>query len=91
MVVPRVYYCILREESECLLSTIRRLVWCDRTDAQGGVNSPRSSGFRVASRSISSTLSYLQVLMMDPCSVGYPTEQIVMGPDDRDGSKYIPR
>jgi hypothetical protein len=43
---PRIQSCIPREERESLLSTDRRLSWCDRTDAQGGVDSPRSSGFR---------------------------------------------
>jgi hypothetical protein len=30
---PRIQSCILREERESLLSTDRRLSWCDRTDA----------------------------------------------------------
>jgi hypothetical protein len=44
-VVPRIQSCILREESESLLSTDKRLSWCGRTIAQDGVDSPRSSGF----------------------------------------------
>jgi hypothetical protein len=48
------------------LSTGRRLSWCDRTDAQGGMDSPRISGFIVAIRKMSSGLSSVQVLRMDP-------------------------
>jgi hypothetical protein len=50
VVGPRIQSCIPREERESLLSTSKRLSWCDRTDAQGGVDSPRSSGFKVAFR-----------------------------------------
>jgi hypothetical protein len=88
---PRIQSCILREERESLLSTDRRLSWCDRTDAQGGVDSPRSSGFRVVVRRMSSGSSSVQVLRMAPGSEGAPTEHSVMGPDDGDGSEYIPR
>jgi hypothetical protein len=56
--------CIPREERESLLSTGRRLNWCDRTDAQGGVDSPRSLGFRVAVRRMSSGSSSVQVSRM---------------------------
>jgi hypothetical protein len=42
---PRIQSCILREESESLMSTDRRISWCGRTNAQGGVDSPRSLGF----------------------------------------------
>jgi hypothetical protein len=90
-VVPRIQSCIPREESESLLSTGRRLSWCGRTNAQGGVDSPRSSGFRVAVRRRSSSSSSVQVLRMAPGSEGAPTEHSVMGPDDGDGSEYFPR
>jgi hypothetical protein len=77
-----------REES--LLSTGRRLNWCDRIDAQSGVDSPRSSGFKVPVKRMSSGSSYVQVLRMAPSSEGAPTEHSVMGTDDGEGSKYIP-
>jgi hypothetical protein len=90
-VVPRIQSCILREESESLLSTGRRLSQCGQTNAQDGVDSPRSSGFWVASRRRSFSSSSVQVLRMAPGSEGAPAEHNVMGPDDGDGSKYIPR
>ena len=55
--VPRIQSCIPREESESLLSTGRRLSWCGRTNAQGGVDSPRSSRFWVVVRRRSSSSS----------------------------------
>jgi hypothetical protein len=79
--------CIPREESESLLSTGRRLSQVDRTDAQDEV----SSGFREVARRRSSSSSSVQVLRMAPGSEGAPTEHSVMGPDDGDGSEYIPR
>jgi hypothetical protein len=82
---PRIQSCIPREERESLLSTDRRLSWCDRTKAQGGVDSPRSSGFRVVVRRRSSGSSYVQVLGLAPGSEGAPTANSVMGPDDGDG------
>jgi hypothetical protein len=88
---PRIQSCIPREERESLLSTDRRLSWCDRTNSQGGVDSPRSSRFKVAVRRRSSGLSSVQVLRMAPGSKGAPNEYSVMGPDDGDGNKYIPR
>jgi hypothetical protein len=90
-VVPRIQSCIPREERESLLSTGRRLSQCGRTNAQDGVDSPRSSGFRVASRRRSSSSSFVQVLRITPGSEGAPTEHSVMGPNDGDGSEYIPR
>jgi hypothetical protein len=63
-VVPKIQYCILREERESLLSTGRRLNQCDQTDAQGGVDSPRSSGFWVTVMRRYSSSSYVQVLRM---------------------------
>jgi hypothetical protein len=80
----------MREERESLLSTDKRLSWCDRTDAQGGVDSPRSSGFRVVVRSRSYGSSSVQVLRFAPSSEGAPTVNSVMGSDDGDGREYIP-
>jgi hypothetical protein len=90
-VVPMILSCIPREESESLLSTSKRLSQCGRTNAQDRVVSPRSSGFRVASRRRSSSSSFVQVLTITPYLEGAPTKHIVMGPDDGDGSEYIPR
>jgi hypothetical protein len=90
VVGPRIQSCISREERESLLSTNRRLSWCDQTEAQGGVDSPRSLGFRVAVRRRSSGSSYVQVLRLAPGLEGAPTANNVMGPDDGDGSEYIP-
>ena len=54
-VVPRVQSRVLMEERESLLSTIRSLSQHERTnDQEWGFDSPRSSGFRVASRKLSS-------------------------------------
>jgi hypothetical protein len=76
------------------LSTGRRRSWCERTKAQGGVDSPRSSGFRVASKRRSSGSSSVQVLRLAPGSKGAPTANSVMdlrtGLDDGDGSEYHP-
>jgi hypothetical protein len=77
----RIHSFIPREERESLLSTGRRLSWCDRTDAQGGVDSHWSSGFKVVVRRISYGSSYLQVLRMDSGSKGDSTENSVMGSD----------
>jgi hypothetical protein len=55
------------------------------------VDSPRSSGFQIVVRRRSSSLSFVQVLRMDPGSEGGPTEHNVMGPDDGDGIEYILR
>jgi len=87
VVAPRYQSCIPREESESLLSTGRRLSQVDRTNAQDEV----SSGFWEVSRRRSSSSSSVQVLRMAPGSEGAPTEHSVMGPDDGDGSEYIPR
>jgi hypothetical protein len=86
-VVPRIQSCIPREESESLLSIGRRLSQVYRTNAQDEV----SSGFREVARRRSSSSSSVQVLRMAPGSEGAPTEHSVMGPDDGDGSEYIPR
>jgi hypothetical protein len=88
---PRIQSCIPREERESLLSSDRRLNWCDRTNAQGGADSPRSSRFRVVIRRRSSGSSSVQVLRLAPGSEGASTANNVMGPDDGDGSEYIPR
>jgi hypothetical protein len=87
MVAPRIQSFILREESESLLSTGRRLIQVDRTNAQDEV----SSRFREAARRISSSSSFVQVLRIDPGSKGTPTKHSVMGPDDGYGNEYIPR
>jgi hypothetical protein len=55
------------------------------------VDSPRSSGFQVASRRRYSSLVFVQVLRITLVSEGDPTEQSVMGLDDGDGNEYIPR
>jgi hypothetical protein len=93
---PRIQSRNPREERESLLSTDRRLSWCEWTKAQGGrVDSPRSSGFRVVSRRRSSGSSSVQVLRLAPGSEGAPTANSVMdlrtGPGDGDGSEYLPR
>jgi hypothetical protein len=88
---PRIHCCILREERESLLSTDRRLSWCDRTKAQGRVDSPRNSRFRVVSKRRSSGSSFVQVFGLVPGSEGAPTANSVMGQDDGGGSEYIPR
>jgi hypothetical protein len=51
---PWIQCFITLEERESLLSTNMRLNWSNRTDAQGGLDSPRISRFRVAMRRISS-------------------------------------
>ena len=56
---PRIRSRIPREESESLLSTGRRLNQCDRTHAQGGVDSPRSSGFQVVVKRRFSSSSFV--------------------------------
>ena len=84
---PRIQSCILREESESLLSTGRRLIQVDQTDAQDEV----SLGFREVARRRSSSSSSVQVLWMAPSSEGASTEHSMMGPDDGDGNEYIPR
>jgi hypothetical protein len=89
VVVPRIHYFIPREES--LMSTDMRLSWCDRTNAHGGVDSPRSSRFKVVVGRRSSRSSYVQVLGMASGSEGAPTTNSVMGPNDGDGNEYIPR
>jgi hypothetical protein len=86
-VAPRIQCCILREESESLLSTGRRLGQVDRTNAQDEV----SSRLQDVVKRRSSSSSFVQVLRMAPGSEGAPTEHSVMGPDDEDGSEYIPR
>jgi hypothetical protein len=86
VVASRIQSCIPREESESLLSTGRRLNQVDRTNAQDEV----SSGFWEVAMRRSSSSSSMHVLWMDLGSEGDPTEHSVMGPDDGDGSEYIP-
>jgi hypothetical protein len=63
---PRIQSRNLREERKSLLSTDRRLSWCEWTEAQGGVDSPRSLGFRVVARRRYSDSSSVQVLRLAP-------------------------
>jgi hypothetical protein len=86
----RIHSFISREERESLLRTDKRLRWCDQTDAQSGVDCPRSSRFRITIRRMSSCSSFVQVLRMASDSEGDATENSVMGLDDGDGNKYIP-
>jgi len=90
MVGPRIQYYIPREERQSLLTTGRRLNSCDQTDAQGEVDSPRSSRFRINLKRMSSCSSSVQVLRMDPSSEVSHTENNVIGMDDSDGIEYIP-
>ena len=94
-VVPRVQSRVPMEERESLLSTGRRLCQHERTNAQEwGFDSPGSSGFRVASRRLSSYSSSVQVVALVPGSEGAPIANSVMdlrtGPIG-DGSEYLPR
>jgi hypothetical protein len=75
---------------ESLLRTGRRLSWCDRTNSQGGVDSPRSSGFRLVFKRRSFGSSSMHVLGLAPGSGRAPTVNNVMEPDDGDGRKYFP-
>jgi hypothetical protein len=92
---PRIQSRYPREERESLLSTDRRLSWCEWTEARGGVDSLRSSRFRVVARRRSSVSSFVQVLRMAPGSEGAPTSNNVMdlrtGAGDGDDNEYIPR
>ena len=82
------------EERESLLSTCRRLNQYERTNAQDWrVDSLRSSGFRVASRRLSSYSSSVQVVALVPGSEGDPTTNNVMDLRTRhihDSSEYLP-
>ena len=82
------------EERESLLSIGRRLSQHKRTNVQEWLfDSPRSSGFRVASRRLSLDSSSVQVVALVPGSEGAPTTTSVidlrMGPIDYD-SEYLP-
>ena len=93
---PRVQYRVPMEERESLLSTGRRLIQNERTNAQEwGIDSPRSSGFRVAAKRLSLDSSSVQVVALVSGLEGAPTMNNVMDlrtrPDDDDGSEYIPR
>ena len=60
----------------------------------GDFYSPRSSGFRLAARRLSSNLSSVQVVALVPGSEGAPTANSVMDLRTRpvdDGSEYVPR
>jgi hypothetical protein len=54
------------------------------------VDSPRSSGFKVAVRRRSYGSSFVQVLRLAPIAEGAPIANSVMGPDDGDDSEFIP-
>jgi hypothetical protein len=93
---PRIQSRNPREERESLLSTNRRLNWCEWTEVQGGrVDSPRSSRFKVVARRRSSGSSLVQVLRLAPDLEGAPTANSVIDlktrPSDGDGSGYLPR
>jgi hypothetical protein len=88
---PRIQSCIPWEERESILSTGRRLSWWDRTKAQGGVDSPRSLGFKVVVKRRPFGSSFVQVLGLAPSSEGAPTANSEIGLDDGDGNEYIPR
>ena len=83
------------EEMESLLSTGRRLSQHMRTNAQEWrIDSPRSSGFRVAAIRLSSYLSSVQVVALVLGSEGASTTNIVMDLRTRpidDGSEYLPQ
>jgi hypothetical protein len=54
------------------------------------VDSPRSSGFRVVVTMRYFGSCYVKLLRLAPGSEGAPTAKNVMGPNDGDGSEYIP-
>ena len=68
-VAPRVQSRVPMEERESLLSIDKRLSQRERTNAQEwGFDSPRSSGFRVVARRLSSDSSSVQVVALVPGS-----------------------
>ena len=54
------------------------------------MDSPRSLGFRITVRRMSSSSSSVQVLRMAPGSEGDSTTKNAMGLDDGDENEYIP-
>jgi hypothetical protein len=56
----------------------------------GGVEFPRSSGFKLVFRRRSFGSSFVKVLRLAPGSKGPPTMNNFMGPDDGYDNKYIP-
>jgi hypothetical protein len=64
-------------------------VWSNQCSGWSGFS--KELRVPVAVRRRSSSSSYVQVLRIAPGSEGAPTEHSVMGPDDGDGSEYIPR
>ena len=95
VVAPRVQSRVPMEERESLLSTGKRLIQQERTNSQEwGFDSPRSSGFRVAAKRLSSDSSSIQVVALVRGSEGVPTANSVMDlrmePID-DGSEYLSR
>ena len=93
--VRRVQSRVPMEEMESLLSTGRRLNQHERTNAQEWrIDSPRSLGFKVADRRLSSYLSSVQVVALVLGSEGALTTNNVMDLRTRpvdDGSEYLPR
>ena len=74
---PMVQSQVLMEERESLLSIGRRLSLYERTNVEDWrVDSPKSSGFSVASRRLSSYSS--SVVALVPGLDGAPTTNIVM-------------
>jgi hypothetical protein len=54
------------------------------------VDSPRSSGVRVAIKRRSFSSSFVQVLGLAPCSEGASTANSVIRPNDGDGNEHVP-
>ena len=76
---PRVQSRVPMEERESRLGTGRRLSQHEQTNAQDWrMESPRSSGSRVAARRLSSYSSSMHVLALVPDSEGAPTANTVM-------------
>ena len=76
---PRIQSRVLMEERESLLSNGRRLNQHEQTNAQEwGIDPPRSSGFKVAPRRLSSDSSSVQVVALVPGSEEAPTANSVM-------------
>ena len=55
------------------------------------MDSPKSSEFKVVVKRRYYASGYVQILGLAPSSKGAPTANSVIGPDDDDGSEYIPR
>ena len=76
---PKLQSQVSMEERESLVSTCRRLTQYENTNAQDWIlYSPRSLGFRVDSRRLSSNSSSVQAVVLVPGSEGAPTANNVM-------------